>query len=341
MYSAGKVFICVIAFFGMVDGVSFTNRNYTITSIPPQLGDPPTIHILRITDCKDLKQLVNDSFITYPNLEKLYLDGNSIRIIEEGTLNGLFVLDTITFTNNGLIQIPRVPFPQPSMERLLALGFGQAFVSPPKFKYPYFAGFPNLQYLDLTGLHPIYFTARILPPSLLKLFMSVAGLTEMPDFSRCTPNLIWLTLGGNPIGDFPIERIAGLDKLTWVRMTRFPLTSLDVSTLVSMEKLDMYDNQLTTLSGLSNLTKLMILNVYRNDLTSLPDSFHLPNLGAMNMANNPWVCGQDICWLWALLFRKPMVIHAPLICTSPSHLAGRNFLSMREEDLGCQLSNFG
>ena len=340
------ILMCMTTFFRMVAGVAVKLTDKNIWSIPPQLRNPPTsIHILTLNECTNLTRLVNNSFITYPNLERLFVYGSDdLEIIEEGAFNGLFLLQRIKFSPCKLIQFPKLP--QPSIERIKVMGFSRAFAIRPQFQYPHFRGFPKLKDLDLTAVKPINFTGSILPATLLKLFLYDSGVTEMPDFSRYTPDITQVTLARNPIGDFPIERITGLAKLTVIRLDGCSLTSLEFppeSTLVSLKKIVLNDNQLKTISGLSYLPKLKTLELENNNLTSLPDVFHLPAVDALKLGGNPWECGQHLCWLWALLFTKPTVIDAnsPLNCTSPPLLAGRDFLSLREEDLGCQVANFG
>ena len=337
---------CLMLFIRLVAGVSFTHTDDpTISSIPPQLGNPPTIHILKISHCDNLTRLVANSFITYPNLERLFLYKNErLKIIEEGAFNGLFWLERLKFIGSQIIQLPEVLLPQPSMERVFVLGFGVAFGDPPpQLQYPYFRGFTALKDLDLTEAAPKVFHGDILPPTLKKLYLSNSGLTEMPEFSQYTPNIVKISLNGNPLGNIPEERITGLDKLDWLKLYDCSLTSINIPSLVSLTFLDLEKNQLTSITGLSNLPKLKILKVKDNNLTSLPDVFHLPDIGTLNVGGNPWECDQDLCWLWALLFQNSGVIHKEyqLICASPPGFAGRNFLSLREEDLGCQASNFG
>ena len=336
---------CGIIFMRLVAGVAFKYTDLTISSIPPQLGDPPTIHILRITGCSNLTRLVTNSFITYPNLERLFLEYNkNLQIIDEGAFNGLFVLERLKFTASRITQLPEVLLPQPSMERVFVLGFGYAFGEPaPQLKYPYFQGFTALYDLDLSKAVPHVFNGDILPPQLGKIFLPISRLTEMPDFSRYTPNIQLISMPGNPLGNIPEGRIADLDKLTFLKLSACSLTSINVPSLVSLTTLDLENNQLRSITGLSNLPKLKILKVKNNKLTSIPDVFYLPDVQTLNVAGNQWECGQNLCWLWALLFRNPTVIHATssLICSSPPGLTGQNFLSMREEDLGCQVSNFG
>ena len=337
---------CLMLFIRLVAGVSFTHKDDpTMSSIPPQLGNPPKIHILKILRCDNLIRLVANSFITYPNLERLFLEDNEyLKIIEEGAFNGLFLLERLKFTGSQIIQLPEVLLPQPSMERVFVLGFGDAFgAPPPQLQYPYFRGFTALKDLDLTKAAQKVFNGEILPSHLKKMYLSISGLTEMPNFSRYTPNITLISMPGNPLENIPEERITGLDKLSSLKLSYCSLTSINVPSLVSLTTLDLEHNQLRSITGLSNLPKLRILKVKNNNLTSLPDVFHLPDLGTLNVADNPWECGRDLCWLWALLFRNPGVIHTDyqLICASPPGLAERNFLSLREEDLGCQVSNFG
>ena len=339
--------ICMSAFFRMVAGVTVTLTDKNIWSIPPQLRNPPTsIHILKIIGCTNLTRLVNNSFMTYPNLERLFVYENpNLGFIEEGAFNGLFVLERIKFRMCKLTQSPKALLLQPSMERVFVMGFSSAFAIRPQFQYPYFRGFPKLTDLNILGTKPMNFSASFLPAVLREIYLYWSDLNEMPDFSRYTPNIECINLAGNPlIGDFPMERIAGLTKLTWIRLDGYSLSSFDAPpTLVSLGELAIDNNQLTTISGLYNLPKLKILKLSNNKLKYVPDLFHLLLINSIQMGGNRWACDQDLCWLWALLFVKPGVIHKDhqLICASPPELVGRNFLSLREEDLGCQVSNFG
>ena len=342
-----KIFICMIVWFGMASatGVQIYYVNYTATSIPSDLGDPPTVWQLKFKYLLKLKVLATDSFVTYYNVERLFVEWSAIETIEAGAFNGLLLLQRLKFTVcPRIVNIPSPLLPQPVMENLLMFGFGICFAAPRRFEFPYFRGFLKVYDLDLTATRIIDFGASILPPLLRKLYMPGEFVTEMPDFSTYTPFLTDLSLANNPIGDFPMERLAGLDKLNWMRLSACSLTKFHAPpTLVSLETLRLNDNQISNITGLSALPKLKALNLENNQLTSLPDFFHLPNFGAVNANTNRWACDKDLCWMWALLYRNrgAIVKNSPMTCSTPTNLAGRNFRSLSAQDLGCELSTFG
>ena len=60
--------------------------------------------------------------------------------------------------------------------------------------------------------------AAILPPSLLRINLNSARLTQLPEFGIYTPNITEFLVSGNRIGEISQTKVAGLLALTRINM---------------------------------------------------------------------------------------------------------------------------
>ncbi|MCL1475189.1 protein phosphatase 1 regulatory subunit 42, partial [Argonema antarcticum] len=78
-----------------------------------------------------------------------------------------------------------------------------------------------------------------------------------------------------------------LTNLTYLELYNNQITDLSgLSTLTNLTYLNLYSNQITDLSGLSTLTNLTSLILYNNQITDLSGLSTLTNLTSLHLDNN-------------------------------------------------------
>lgn len=188
-------------------------------------------------------ELPPNPFTKLTRLRQVKLNNNLLTTISEDLFKYNTLLDVVNLSFNQLVN---VAFPQHlSSVRILNLQNNQIKA----LRSQIFAGFKNLQYLDLSNN---------LLTTLPELFIAPGSATELID----------LRLQNNQLQTLPAQAFANLQKL---------------------EFLNLADNQLTELSPqfFAALPNLKTLIVGRNLIKRLPNPINLPNLEQAYFRGNP------------------------------------------------------
>ena len=179
----------------------------------------------------------------------------------------------------------------------------------------YFREFPKLNRMGIginRDIGPELDTG-ILPRKLVYLFVPEARLEKFPNLSATVPRLKHLRIYKNRIQTIPNEYIAGLNR---------------------METLHINKNLLTLLPDLGFMTRLKDLLLHENKLAGLPDMYHLP-LENLNVAGNPLVCDQALCWLRMWPWKKKMALKGRPVYAAPDTLAGIRLMAVPPVVMKC------
>ena len=235
-------------------------------------GSVPTDDLAKITRirayARNITSLKSGDFAGLDNLERLYLNNNSLASLPEDLFDGLSSLSILWLSSNALTSLPEDVFDGLSSLKKLYL-------------------YDN----SLSSLPEDLFDG---PSSLGILFLYSNSLASLPaDLFDGLSSLEGLDLNNNSLASLPEDLFDGLSSLKRLDLNNNSLASLPEDLfdgLSSLERLDLYNNSLASLpedlfDGLSSLDRL---DVDFNRLTTLPaDLFDgLSSLNRLWLANN-------------------------------------------------------
>jgi internalin A len=109
-------------------------------------------------------------------------------------------------------------------------------------------------------------------------------LTTQPELEKAIREHLKATRGVMPTGELTKADLEKVTELTIVGVTEPPK---GLEKLTQLEKLSLYNNQLTDLKGLEKLTKLTALHLNDNQLTEVPKSLEkLTQLTTLHLERN-------------------------------------------------------
>ena len=332
----------IVPHFLYVGCTTWVNSDQSITAVPP--APHAGITVANIEACPNLTRLVNDSFVTYPDMTELRLHENGIMFIAEGAFNGLNVLEILVLKENHIRQIPTktlVPVPGILKKLYFDNAFSRTVAS--NLGCPYFKAFTNLTLLSLGYNPPLTaFSGAILPPSLLDMTLLFTQIPMFPEFSRYTPQLKFLRMDcmNQQFGHLSADTLSGLNKLEYMRISSCGLSYIpNISNLTSLGKLILYNNKLVEIPDLGNLIQLTFIMVHANNLQTLPDLSNLTLLTHLQVEDNKLVCNKDLCWLWLWAITSNPILKDNPACWDPAHLRGRPLVDLLPAEMGCDVAS--
>lgn len=185
--------------------------------------------------------------------------------------------------------------------------------------------FVGLQELSLSHNQLDHFP-RGLPSSLESLVLRENLIIYITTGAlRRLGNLIRLDLEENRIRVIQPGALLGLSRLKILLLKGNRLSGIPLDMPPSLTHLDVSDNCILALEvpSLLNLVNLQILKISSNSLQTIPEHAfdRLPHLYSVELANNLWVCGCEIAYLYHWLKSGRLRMAADLVCAAPHHLA--------------------
>ncbi len=124
---------------------------------------------------------------------------------------------------------------------------------------------------EMTGLTSLMLPAR-------------CRITDLSGIEYCT-NLIWLSLGANPISD--VSPLASLTNLTGLHLQGNQISDVSpLASLTNLTELHLHSNQISDISPLASLINLTWLNLRNNEISDLSPLASLTNLEWLNLSMN-------------------------------------------------------
>ncbi|KAK0147251.1 Matrix-remodeling-associated protein 5 [Merluccius polli] len=163
-------------------------------------------------------------------------------------------------------------------------------------------------------------------------------------FVSWAPSLLLLSMEKNRLAETP-RGLGGSRALQVLQLSYNQISTLDAGDLEGLwqlKELHLHHNLISSLhpQAFMGLTNLTVIDLSFNLLMSVsPATFLSPRVGLeVRGDGNPWRCDCEMASLkrWmALDADRDQRLWLDMVCFSPSSLAGRDLLQLREEDLGC------
>ena len=319
--------LCVLVYSArLMPGVDMTTSdqsNRQLTTVPSGLSSATTT--LKLTN-NLLGGLDANSFRNYPDLKKLYVDRNKIKVIQDGTFNQQTQLVQLYLAHNPIRQLPTSFGPSTGKLQIWEMYAGFTTIS--IFQFPYFSAFTRLFRLELGGNSEMFGDLSILPSSLYWFRGSDGTLPTMPDLSYIQ-NVAQLFYYNSAMEQIPQQHINANTKVTAFHLAKNKLTLIPsfshmsllttlwleenllqeiprdhISGLVSLETFKLKINLLLTMPNVSYLTQLELLDVSHNNIVVVPGStlLGIPKLLNLILNDNKISMLGDISTLWAHVF---------------------------------------
>lgn len=280
----------------------------------------------------NLTELREGQLAGLSQLTWLYLDHNSIDVVEEGAFDKLRRVKELDLSNNRIESLPNGTFrPLPNL-RILDLSYNRLQVLEPDL-------FHGLR--KLTNLHLRYNALKFVP---VRIFQDCRSMQ-------------FLDLGYNQLQSLARNSFAGLFKLTELHLEHNELVKVNLAhfpRLISLRTLYMHNNRATIVVNTLDWTwhflekidlsaneieyiephvfestpNLKVLMLDSNRLTSVDqrilDSWS--SLDSITLAGNDWECSRNVCALasWLSAFRGQH--DNSLLCSSPDTAQGEDVL---------------
>lgn len=208
------------------------------------------------------------------------------------------------------------------------------------------ANFKQLQHLtlDYSEISTIEDGAFSGTPALLELklgYNQIQAITSKT-FEGLT-NMNVLDLTGNRHCRIETGAFTLLTKLNQLYLGEMSLETFpkSVSSLVSLEKLDLHGNEIKTLTSdvFSKLTKLQYLDISGNSIQTLLSSTEnlIKRITTVELFDNPWHCNCQLQWMLALprKYTNDIATGQSITCASPDKLRYRTLVDIPKTELEC------
>ena len=260
-------------------------------------------------DGNQITEIQPDAFMPIAHLQEIWLDGNQLTSVPSQIP---VTVKTLSIKNNNIKELSHEHFPANSKLSLLSLSGNQ-----------------------ITSIAPFTFSRLT---SLLQLHLSGNQIAELRNKGLAgMRNLTELDLSRNPISHIDTRFAAGLSKLKTLDLSYVDETEpnlrgnffRDIPVLRELNlrrSSDLAWNILTsneTLASFYNLHRLDIRdNQFATLSTDLPRFF--PNIQSVKLAENAWVCDQQLLWLhdWMKTKREVFEDAGEVVCAAPQYLVG-------------------
>lgn len=293
-----------------------------------------------------IEHIADRVFFSLKSLEKLDLSNNLITSVSTSAFAGLRSLKLLSLRNNKLTKVP-----SDSLKPLTTL-----------FK------------LDLASnpVESIQESAFESCSSLVDLRLDKCSLkTVSNNFLSGLKSLRWLHLDSNQMSTLTSDLFVTATRLESLVLSNNKLTFLSASVfspLSSLKRLDLRSNQLLSVidedafKGLHNLSRLLLDltpslhylpdNLFKDSRASLRELtlrgsgveviqeklLNWDQFKLLDVRDIPLACNCSSSWLWRYLrtanfMNKQHSQH--VLCASPKHLAGREFLTLKKIQLSC------
>ena len=233
--------VMVLVFCRVTRALRISLTNKSITSVPQHIN--PLVTALNL-DKNNIIRITNMSLALYKELRIFSIIANDLTYIGDGSFDHNPKLEKLLAKYNAIIQLPQ-SFGS-AAKSLISVNFWNGFVRK-KTKQPTF-NFTEMERLDTLNMgennFPGIFDAVILPFNLQSIQLSIAKITQVPEFNRYAPNLSVIALGNNAI---------------------VKISSKKLSELSNLKRLVLDDNELSTIPDLYHLP-LEILKLSNNPL---------------------------------------------------------------------------
>lgn len=309
-----------------------------MTSIPQNL--PPRLGTLRLTS-HDILELKNTSFRRYPFLQILYVDGNGLQTIRDGSFSQQRFLTELDLKENkvsnigaetfrGLTSLTKLRLDHNKLENIS----GGTFSTVPFLKMLDLrvnrinvleeGAFDKLDYLETLLLS--YNRLRALSSKVLGNLMSLTRLELASNqiqridegvFS-CAPLIKELGLKGNRLEKVPIESITDLQFLDSLDISENPVSFIGSDAFIGLKSLKAMDLSGCDISGIQD-------NAFDG----------LQEISSIHLNNNPIKCDCHLSWLPRWLSRKPKVALDGAVCHSPPEISGQNMTAVTLHSFIC------
>ncbi|XP_046371636.2 toll-like receptor 3 [Haliotis rufescens] len=270
----------------------------------------PTLQILKI-QWNVMKYIQRDNYNCLISLTHLYLNGNlfqELRSNQFSMLPNIFKI-TLSYVGCAMHNIQRAVFNNSKLKQIY-FRENHIWFTEPKINLRVFEGCSSLELLNLND--------------------NVFKITSEYEFNAYLGDLTSLrilVMGGNGLRSIP--RVI-TEKLT------------------NIESLALYDNSISDLSPLKNMTNLKKLFMGINKITTLDESsFQLlrRNLTDINLSRNPFSCECKIYWFIEWMRKQPRIFgfkKDPKLtllynCASPGDLDGHSLLDLEMSEITCLL----
>lgn len=240
---------------------------------PPLLPSSLTTLDISRTDLKILPAVL---LTNLESLEKIYLSGNYLKEIGEGTFQHLYNLTTIDMSHNVIEKIDKTAFQGISDLYELNLS-GNKLTT---FVGEYFDTGTGLQLLDLSDNRIAYLsaTAFVIHPRLRRINLSGNQFTAFPsDYVKSLQFLEFIDLSGNglkTVNEFAFSQMPRLRQLDLSSNRIETVDELVFHNSTQLQTLDLSNNNLETLSerALEGVLRLERFYLNNNKLSSLPET---------------------------------------------------------------------
>ncbi|XP_029175127.1 protein artichoke [Nylanderia fulva] len=229
----------------------------------------------------ELKILPTVLLLNLKSLERIFLSGNQLQEIHEGTFQHLYNLTTIDLSYNAIERIDIGAFV--NLINLYSLNLcGNKLTL---FIGEHFNTGTGLEILDLSNnyINQLSPTAFVIHPRLTRLDLSNNKFVQFPsDFIKSLQFLKWLDLSDNMlhhVNEFAFSQIGRLRELDLSNNRIESVDELAFHNSTQLQLLDLSNNVLETLNErtMEGLYRLEILNLCNNRLASLPETIFDPS----------------------------------------------------------------
>ncbi|XP_070166621.1 protein artichoke isoform X1 [Polyergus mexicanus] len=259
-------------------------RYLNLSSNPLYGGFPPVFPSSLINldiSHTELKILPTVLLLNLESLEKIFLSGNQLQEINEGTFQNFYNLTTIDLSYNSIQSIDIGAFV--NLINLYSLNLcGNKLTL---FLGEHFNTGTGLEILDLSNnrISQLSPTAFVIHPRLTRLDLSNNQFVQFPsDFIKSLQFLKWLDLSGNMlhhVNEFAFSQMGRLRNLDLSNNRIESVDELAFYNSTQLQLLDLSNNILETLSErtMEGLSRLEFLNLCNNRLASLPETIFDPS----------------------------------------------------------------
>lgn len=229
----------------------------------------------------ELKILPAVLLLNLESLEKIFLSGNQLQEINEGTFQHLYNLTTIDLSYNAIERIDIGAFINLINLHSLNLCGNKLTL----FIGEHFNTGTGLEILDLSNnrINQLSPTAFVIHPRLARLDLSNNQFVQFPsNFIKPLQFLKWLNLSGNMLRHVNEFAFSHMERLCDLDLSNNRIESIDELAFhnsTQLQLLDLCNNILETLNerSMEGLFRLEFLNLCNNRLTSLPETIFEPS----------------------------------------------------------------